>query len=101
MRQALGVELAAPGFEGPAADPNPDMAFLSHMRATWLWHTCLQAAMASSMRCRPSGHSELVTPDERAPFHLWSFLFLSATQLRQQCFGGLEVGPAEAFGERA
>jgi hypothetical protein len=30
VRQTLGIELAAPGLKGPAADPDPDVACLRH-----------------------------------------------------------------------
>ena len=67
VRQALRIEHAAPRLEGPAADPNADMAFRGHAHVTWLWHTVAQVVTESIKFRRQSGHDERVTPDERAP----------------------------------
>ena len=78
MRQALRIEHAAPRLEGPAADPNVDMAF-SQSCSCHMAMAYNRASGDGEYQCSvaQSGHNERVTPDERAPFHLWSFPFLA------------------------
>ncbi|MBN8964094.1 MAG: hypothetical protein J0H89_01655 [Rhizobiales bacterium] len=49
--------------------------FLRHAGVTWLGHKDFQAADTIFVH-RLDGHKDAVTPDERAPFLLWSFCFL-------------------------
>src|SRR5262249_59800918 len=70
----FGIEAAARGFVGPPADSDVNAALaFRHADVMSAVYYDLQVAMRSV--CRHDGHCDEATPDERAPFRVWSFLF--------------------------
>jgi hypothetical protein len=74
VRQAFGVEGATPGLVGPAANSSVNITLpLRHSAVMSVGYCVLQMAMR--IVCRHDGHCDGATPDERAPFRVWSFHF--------------------------